>query len=253
MRASSPRVPLWNLLGRPTLLVLGLAAIGFALNALPTGLNTGLVDRFVTGPGGWGGAVFVGVGAASSAAGLPRQAVAFAGGYAFGVWGGLGLGLIAQILGCALSFSWARMLGRRWAVRRMPEGLARADRFLAANPFTATLTFRLLPVGNNLALNLLAGVSTIPALPFLAASLLGYVPQSTIFVLLGSGARLGHTAQLVLGTLLFGGSAALGIVLFRRHRKAAEMGSAHVGSRDGDAELVQGHEGARAAELRGPE
>ena len=43
-----------------------------------------------------------------AAVGVPRQAVAFIGGYAFGAMAGTALALVAQLLGCAASFYWAR-------------------------------------------------------------------------------------------------------------------------------------------------
>ena len=80
-------------------------------------------------------------------------------------------------LACAADFWWARLLARRWAMRLLRSSggrLARLERFLAANAFTATLTLRLLPVGSNLALNLLAGVSAVAAGRSWLASVLGY-------------------------------------------------------------------------------
>ena len=93
--------------------------------------------------------------------------------------------------------------------------LAGVDRFLAARPFAATLTLRLLPVGNNLALNLLAGLSAMRPWPFLAATVLGYLPQTLVFALAGSGVQLAKTVQVGLGAALFLASAALGIILLR--------------------------------------
>jgi uncharacterized membrane protein YdjX (TVP38/TMEM64 family) len=98
--------------------------------------------------------------------------------------------------------------------------LARLDAFLAANPFGATLTLRLLPVGSNIVLNLLAGVSGVAAGPFVLASAIGYVPQTVVFTLLGGGVRVGQGVQLVLGIALFAASALLGLLLMRRHRRA---------------------------------
>ena len=67
----------------------------------------------------WGELVFVAVAAALTALGVPRQSVAFLGGYAFGVVLGTALSLLAQLLGCAASYGFARALGRDWAARRM--------------------------------------------------------------------------------------------------------------------------------------
>ena len=93
---------------------------------------------------------------------------------------------------------------------------ARLDDFIGRNPFTAILTLRLLPVGSSLMLSLLAGVLDVRILPFVGATLLGSLPQTVIFVLVGSGARIGHMAQIGLGIALFVASAIGGVLLLRR-------------------------------------
>jgi uncharacterized membrane protein YdjX (TVP38/TMEM64 family) len=219
-------------LAKPLLLLAGLVAAGVVLRELSA---AGVLDARLL---GWlsatlgvpGEVVFVGLGAAACMVGVPRQAVAFAGGTAFGALAGSGLSLAAMLLGCAGSFLWARAIGRDWARRRIERAfsgrLARLDRFIAENPFTATLTLRLLPVGNNLALNLLAGLSGVSLLPFLAASALGYVPQTVVFALLGKGVRVDGAVQLGLGLALFVLSALLGLWLLRRGRQAREVAAA---------------------------
>jgi uncharacterized membrane protein YdjX (TVP38/TMEM64 family) len=169
------------------------------------------------GPKAVGG--FVLIGALACAGGLPRQGVAFAGAYILGLGSGLLAAMAAQALGCVAGFFWARTLGRDWARRKMLGGrLARADRFLTARPFSATLTLRLLPIGNNLALTTLAGLSGIGARPFLIASFLGFIPQSVIFALLGSGVQVAHRWQIGIAVCLFVISGALGVWLLRRFR-----------------------------------
>jgi len=210
-----------SLVGRPLLLALGLVAAALTIREAPQGFDTGLIDRFVSGHGVQGELIFVLAGAVLCAAGLPRQAVAFGGGYAFGVCGGAALGLLAQWLGCVITFVWARLVAREWAARRMRGRVARADRFLAVHPLAAIVTLRLLPVGSNLALNLLAGVSAIRAAPFLAASAIGYLPQTAVFVLLGAGMRVDAPLQLCLGFGLFCISALLGLMLLKHQRRAA--------------------------------
>jgi len=208
------------------LLVAGLLAGGLALRALSGGLETGFLQRSVAGQGFLGVLVFLALAAAACAVGVPRQAAGFAAGYAFGFWAGILLALVAQMLGCVVDFVWARLVARDWARRRLGGSkggrLARLDSFLAAHPFATTLTARLLPVGNNLAFCLLAGVSSVPAVPFLAGSALGYVPQTVVFALLGGGARLGAWVQIALGVLLLAASIGLGFLLLRRHRQEAD-------------------------------
>ena len=65
-------------------------------------------------------------------------------------------------------------------------------------------------------LNLLAGVSGAGFVPFMLATLLGSLPQTVVFVLLGGGARIGHGWQVGLAAVLFAGSGALGLWLARR-------------------------------------
>jgi uncharacterized membrane protein YdjX (TVP38/TMEM64 family) len=200
-----------SLLWKPALLLAGLFAAGVAL-------RSGLGREALDAPAQAGPVVFVLVAALACALGMPRQVTAYAAGLGFGLWTGCALAMLAQILSCAVDFVWARAIARDWAARRIRGRLARLDAALSRNPFTATLTLRLLPVGNNLALSLLAGVSAVSAWPFLAASALGYVPQTVVFVLLGSGVRVGHTAQLALAVALFAVASLIGLYLLRRTR-----------------------------------
>ncbi|MDP9096678.1 MAG: VTT domain-containing protein, partial [Pseudomonadota bacterium] len=145
--------------------------------------------------------------------------VALAGGYAFGFWLGAALTLFAEVAGCAIDFGWARLLGRRAALvflqRRGGGRLARLDRYMTGRAFTATLTLRLLPVGNNLLLNLVAGVSGVAAGTFLLASAIGYVPQTIVFALAGAGAGLSNAVQSAVAALLLLLSVGLGVLLLK--------------------------------------
>ena len=206
-------LPALRVAARPALLLSGLVAAGLLLRA--AGLD-GAVDA----AGRHGPAAFVAAAAAACAVGVPRQVAAYAGGLAFGFWPGAALALVAEGLGCAASFFWARLAARSWAARWLARArggrLDRLNRFLAANTFTATLTLRLLPVGSNLVLTVLAGVSGVAAGPFLLASVLGYVPQTVVFALLGGGVRVSQGEQMALAVALFGASMALGVWLLRR-------------------------------------
>jgi uncharacterized membrane protein YdjX (TVP38/TMEM64 family) len=202
-------------MARPALLLGGLLIAAAALPMVPAHLAD-------LAPSGRSAGGFVALAALACAVGGPRQAAAFAGGYAFGFCYGAALAWVATGLACAGDFFWAREVGRGWARRRLRGRLARADRFIAAHPFSATLALRLLPVGNNLALNLVAGVSAVRALPFLAASLLGYLPQTAIFALLGQGVHVGRAAQIAAGTAMFAASGAIGAALLGRWRRFAE-------------------------------
>ncbi len=202
---------------RSLALLAGLAAFGLALRALGHG-------QFTHGAAHLSPGAFVLLGACVCAIGLPRQMVAFAAGFSHGIWLGLALAMAAQITGCAADFAWARLTGRAFVQANLPRWfggrLSRLEALLAGNPFTATLALRLLPTGSNLLLNLLAGAFGLAPLPFLAASLLGYLPQTLVFLLLGAGIRLGHTTTLVLSLVAFGLSVTLGVMLVGRTRAA---------------------------------
>ncbi len=204
----------WPAIGRAAMLVAGLLVAGYALRALGPDILHAVKPTLA------GAGLLICGGALLCAVGLPRQLVAFAGGFAFGALVGGAMALVAQLAGCMAAFFWARWLGRDFARRRLRGRWRTMDRVLGGHPFTATLTLRMLPVGNNLLLNLLAGVSGLPAVPFLAATLIGYLPQTAIFAMLGSGVHVQRSVQVGLAAVLFLLSAGLGALLARRARLA---------------------------------
>jgi len=194
---------------RLLLLLAGLIGAGLALRALRPGWE-GLA------PAGAGAGTFIVAAAVALAVGVPRQAAAFAAGYAFGAAAGTLLAWLAALLACVADFFWARAVAGSWARRRFSGRLARLERLVADRPFATTLAVRLFPLGNNLAVNLVAGASAVAPVPFLAASALGYLPQTVVFALLGNGVHVARAVQIAIGTALFGISAAIGVALFRR-------------------------------------
>ena len=211
--------PTLRRLFRPVLLGGGLLAATLLLRHLPGGEGGLLPTIAVLRHGVAGRLLFLLAGSLACAVGMPRQAVCFAGGVAYGLLPGIALSSLATLSGCLLCFLWARLAGRDWARRRLAaraDGwLARLDRLAAARPFAAVLTLRLLPVGSSLALNLAAGVLALRILPFAAATLLGSLPQTVVFTLLGGGTRIGHGAQILIAAALFAASGAAGLRLLR--------------------------------------
>lgn len=207
---SAPRA-IRPVLGKTLLLAAGLSGAALALRFVPLmaplhELASGRPIDAVS---------LVAIGAIACAVGLPRQAVAFAAGYGWGLVTGTSLALAAQMLGCAANLFWARALGQDFVRRRLGRRIARVDSTLASRPFAATLALRLLPTGNNLALNLLAGVSSLRAAPFLAASAIGYLPQTIIFVLLGQGSKVARGTEVAIGVSLLAVSALLAWRIFK--------------------------------------
>lgn len=211
----SPRVALKGLV-----LFATLAAVAIVLHESDlTSFSPAWGQRLVAEYGLLGHLIFVAAGAAFTAVGLPRQAMALAAGYTFGFPQGVLLAVIATTLGCVIAFFYARLLGHRMVHARYPERARRIDRFLAEHPFSMALLLRFLPVGNNLATNLAAGVSSVPAAPFVVGSAVGYLPQTAIFALVGGGMTLPPWVNVAVGAVLFVASGAIGTKLYRRYRR----------------------------------
>ena len=204
--------------GLPVLLSLAVIGLIVRETHLSEMLDQAWVDREIRGQGLNGELLFVGIGTVATAIGFPRQVVSFLGGYAFGFLQGTLLGVVATLLGCVATFFYARLFGRRLLANRFSGRIARMDEFVRGNPFTMTLLIRLLPVGSNVVTSLVAGVSSVAMLPFLLGSALGFIPQTAVFALVGSGVNIDPTLRIGLGVLLFVTSGILGVYLYRRLR-----------------------------------
>ena len=234
----SPRAILKGLL-----LIASLAALGFLAKHghLADMLSEGWIDAEVRGKGWSGYLLFLAMGAATTALGFPRQVVAFLAGYAFGFISGSVLGVVAALLGCILAFFYARWFGRGLVAHRFPGRIRKVDDFLRGHPFSMAVVIRLLPVGSNLVTNLLAGVTSVRGLPFFAGSAVGYVPQTLVFALAGSGVHFNPALRLTLAGVLFVVSSLIGVWLYRKHRHGVALeadldealGEAHTPAREG--------------------
>ncbi len=206
-------------------MIASLVALGFLAKrwGLADMMSQHWIDSTVRGQGWTGDLIFLGMGILTTALGFPRQVVAFLGGYAFGFVPGTLLALVSVVLGCVSGFYYARWLGRSLVVHRFPGRIRKLDDFLREHPFSMALIIRLLPVGSNVVTNLLAGVSSVRGLPFFAGSGLGYLPQTLVFALAGSGVNFDPALRLTLAAVLFVVSSLLGIWLYRRHRNGPSL------------------------------
>lgn len=150
--------------------------------------------------------------------GIPRQALSALGGYAFGAFYGTLFASIGLGFGCAAGFFYSRILARPALGRRFGNRVQRLEDFLSCNPFIMTMTMRFFPLGNNALLNLAAGVTRIPAPAFIAGSFIGYMPQTVIFALLGSGIRIDPLWRTTVSALLFVAASGLGFMLYRKFK-----------------------------------
>lgn len=203
-----------------------LVGVGFLVEGgwLGEWLSAEWIDQAVRDRGLSGELLYLGVAAVATAIAVPRHVVSFLGGYAFGVAFGTLLALAATEIGCGLTFFYARFIGRPLVSARWAARARRVEDFIAAHPFWMTLLIRLLPVGNNFVTNLAAGVTRVPAAPFLGGSLVGYVPQTLVFALAGSGVELGAGLRIAIAAALFVISGLIGTALYRQVRHGKSLG-----------------------------
>ena len=215
----------FRILLKGLLLLASLAFLGWLVNRLQLGnvLSEHWIDAQVRGQGIRGELIFLAMAALTTAVGFPRQVVAFLGGYAFDFLLGTGLAILGTVMGSFLAFYYARTFGRGLVRHRFPGRVRKLDDFLSGHPFSMALIIRLLPIGSNMVTNLIAGVCSVAALPFLAGTALGYVPQTLVFALAGSGVHFDPGLRLTLAVVLFIFSTLLGIWLYRRHRHGTAM------------------------------
>lgn len=206
-------------------LMLSLALLGylFKTSDLGNSVNEAWIDARVRGHGVNGALLFLLMGGVFTAIGLPRQIIAFLGGYAFSIALGTLLGALAAVLGCMLSFGYARLFGKGFLRAKLGERAGRFDHFIHEHPFSMTVLIRLLPVGSNLLTNLAAGISSIRPGSFFSGTFLGYLPQTLVFALVGSGVHIAPTLKLSLAIGLFLISGALGAWLYRRFRHGQSL------------------------------
>lgn len=202
---------------------LGTAAmLGVCLLALAPGARTWTISAldWISGWGAWGPAVFVVVYFVATIMMLPGAVLTLGAGALFGLWGGLATVIIGSNLGATAAFVLGRTLFREWAAAmamRSPR-CAALDHATRKHGFRIVLLTRLSPLFPFNCLNYAFGLTRISLREYVAASIIGMLPGTLLFVYLGSTARnlatLDTTASAGLGgQLLFSGGVIATLVL----------------------------------------
>jgi uncharacterized membrane protein YdjX (TVP38/TMEM64 family) len=165
--------------------------------------NQQWIDLHIRNNGIQGIMYFILISAIATSVGFPRQLIAFMGGYAFGFINGSILSTLGVGIGCIGTLFLSRLIIRPIINRLYPERITKVNQFLSSNPVFKTIIIRLLPIGNNLLTNLVAGVTRVKARHFVIGSLIGYYPQMAIFALMGKGIVVMSTWKIVLSLSLF--------------------------------------------------
>lgn len=208
---------LWKSCG--PFLILAATMYSIHLSGLGSLFNEDWVDNYIRGQGFLGYCLFFGLASVLASIPFPRQILSFLAGYAFGAGLGTLCAMAATIVGCMFTFTWARRFAQGYVLRRHGQRVQKINAFLLHNPFSMALMIRCIPTGSNFLVNIAAGVSHIPAKPFFAGSFIGYLPQTLIFALLGSGVNVDPTLRTSLSVILFLLSTLLFSTLCRRYKR----------------------------------
>ena len=117
---------------------------------------------------------------------LPAFLITFANGLLFGVWWGAALSWSSAMLGAALCFFIARVLGRPVIVKLLSEAAVNtSDRFFQRYGKHAVLIARLVPVISFDAISYGAGLTGMRFLGFAVATGIGQLPATLLYSYLG--------------------------------------------------------------------
>jgi len=164
----------------------------------------------------FGGLIFTLLFTPAIALGLPRQVAALSAGFLFSASYGMVLATVAAVLGCLITLILARKLFAKKVQGYYPLQLAKVSHFFSQNTFLKALIIRLLPAGSNFLTNVLAGTAGSPIKPYVLGSALGFMPQMTIFALMGAGLQVNGQQQLMISIALLVIALLLSSYLYRK-------------------------------------
>lgn len=146
-----------------------------------------------------------------------KQVIAFMFGLIYPLSMGVGMTIVACMLAALLNYIAAYFFMGEQLVKKYPQKMGQFKRFTHHKPFLKILLLRLFPIGSNVLTNILSGSIRMPLFPFLTASLIGYIPQIFIFVLVGAGVQSSSHAMTYLGGSLAVISFVLTAYIYRDH------------------------------------
>jgi uncharacterized membrane protein YdjX (TVP38/TMEM64 family)/rhodanese-related sulfurtransferase len=152
-------------------------------------LDAAALTAWVSGAGAAGPLVFIGIYAVAAVLFLPGSVLTLAGGALFGpVWGSL-YSLTGATLGAGLAFLIARYLAGDWVQARAKGLLARLVRGVESEGWRFVAFTRLVPLFPFNLLNYALGLTRIPFLRYLLATLVFMLPGAVAYTYLGFAGR----------------------------------------------------------------
>ncbi len=148
--------------------------------------------------------IFIVLASLLQSVGLFRWFVCMVAGGIYGAFIGVILSMTSSLLGALGTYMIGSSLLRGVVRRRLKaRRIERWKGLLNDNPFFGTLYMRMFPASNAVLTGLLCGTVRIRLRPYFAANFIGFLPQTVIFCLLGSGAVKARPNQLAMGIALF--------------------------------------------------
>jgi len=183
--APNPRQKFLNLLRLAVLLILfGLSAYLLTVHRQWFD-NPKVLRGEVVSWGAWAPIVYMILYAVGPSFLVPGAVMTIAAGLAFGAWWGSLWSLVGADAGAIVAFGAGRFLGRSFVERTMGVRFRRILNRLERHGFYLTMYLRLVPVIPYNAFNLLAGASPIRFKDYFWASILGMIPGTVLFAVLG--------------------------------------------------------------------
>jgi uncharacterized membrane protein YdjX (TVP38/TMEM64 family) len=174
--------------GRVLLVALILLAVAAAVYSLPVlQWITALADR-VRGTGARGVAIFFAAYVISTVLLVPGSLLTLAAGFAWGPVWGLAIASPSSVAGATAAFLLGRTFMREWVVRKTGDSarLRAIGKAVDREGFTLVLLLRLSPLVPFTLLNYALGLSSVRLGTYIAASAIGMLPATALYVYLGS-------------------------------------------------------------------
>ncbi len=160
--------------------------------------------------------VFTFVLAASAVAGIPRMYPTILGGALFNFPVALAICVVGSALGAIATFAFARKMGKDFVDRKATGRMERLLGLVERQGFAIVVLLRVVPFSNFVLTNYVCGISTIRFRDYACASVLGMIPSTLMFVMLGQGI-VDHSLWLLVSALvLFVAFTVIAGVTFKR-------------------------------------
>jgi uncharacterized membrane protein YdjX (TVP38/TMEM64 family) len=182
-------------------LLLGTVAVALRFTPLGEMLDRERLVAFFEGlrASPWAPFVLIGLYVALAPSGLPMTPLIIVGGVVFGRFHGALLNIVGCVLGAAISYQFARLMGRDFVRRVAGKRLKRVETMLRRHGFWALAGIRFMPVPFPV-VNFGAALAGVPFGTFVVTSAIGLTPALLVYTSFASGvfdvARGGDPEQL---------------------------------------------------------